>query len=191
VKGCMLLRTIEVIWMAEETTLGKVHVITGPGKGKTTAAFGLALRAAGHGVSVCIIQFMKTGETTGEVLAVGKVPGIEVHQFGTGRFIGPVGATDEDRACAGRALALASEVARKGRCGMLVLDEVNVAADIGLVRAEDVVDILKARRQGLEVVLTGRNAPEAFLDCADYVSVVDSRKHPFDQGTGARMGVEW
>jgi cob(I)alamin adenosyltransferase len=189
--GCMLLRTIEVNRMAEETTLGKVHVITGSGKGKTTAAFGLALRAAGHGVSVCIIQFMKTGETTGEVLAVGKVPGIEVHQFGTGRFIGPVGATDEDRACAGRALALASEVARKGSCGMLVLDEVNVAADIGLVRAEDVVDILKARRQGLEVVLTGRNAPGAFLDCADYVSVVDSRKHPFDQGTGARKGVEW
>jgi cob(I)alamin adenosyltransferase len=191
VTGCLLAGPAEVIWMAEETTLGKVHVITGPGKGKTTAAFGLALRAAGHGVSVCIIQFMKTGETTGEVLAVGKVPGIEVHQFGTGRFIGPAGATDEDRACAGRALALASEVARKGSCGMLVLDEVNVAADLGLVRAEEVVDILKARRQGLEVVLTGRNAPEAFLDCADYVSVVDSPKHPFKQGTGARKGVEW
>jgi len=177
--------------MSEPSALGKVHVITGPGKGKTTAAFGLALRAAGHGVRVCVIQFMKTGQTTGEVLAVSKVPGIEVHQFGTGRFANREQLTEDDRACAARALALARELVRTSRCGMLVLDEVNVAVDLDLVSADEVMDILKARGPGLEVVLTGRNAPEVFVECADYVSFVDSRKHPFDQGLGARKGVEW
>lgn len=177
--------------MSEPSSLGKVHVITGPGKGKTTAAFGLALRAAGHGVRVCIIQFMKTGQTTGEVLAASKVPGIEVHQFGTGRFADRERLTEDDRACAARALALARELTSTRKCGMLVLDEVNVAADLGLVSADEVMDILKARAECLEVVLTGRDAPEAFIEYADYVSFVDSRKHPFDRGLGARKGVEW
>jgi cob(I)alamin adenosyltransferase len=168
-----------------------VHVITGPGKGKTTAAFGLAMRAAGHGLRVCIIQFMKTGEVTGEVLAAKRLGGIEVAQFGTGRFVDERHVTDEDRKCALDALYRAKMVISGGQCDLLVLDEVNVAVSFGLVSAQGVLDMIKSRPREMEVVLTGRNAPQEFLDYADYVSVVESKKHPFASGVQARKGIEW
>mgnify|MGYP002399808138 CR=1 FL=1 len=178
--------------MTASLNLGKVHVITGPGKGKTTAAFGLALRAAGHGIKVCIVQFMKTGETTGEAISVKNVPGIELVQFGTGRFVDPKRVEPEDRECAGRALARAREVVEGRRCGLLVLDEVNVATAFGLVGSDEVLDLLEtARDAGIETVLTGRNAPLEFIEYADYVSVTDSWKHPFDSEGGPRKGIEW
>jgi cob(I)alamin adenosyltransferase len=171
--------------------LGKVHVITGPGKGKTTAAFGLALRAAGHGYRVCVIQFMKTGETTGELLAARHVEGIEVVQFGTGRFVKVGAPSDEDRRAALAAMAAARERLQGGACQMVVLDEVNVAASMGLVTPDEVLALLRSRRTGTEVVLTGRDAPEEFVKFADYVSVIEKAKHPFDKGAKARKGVEW
>lgn len=171
--------------------LGKVHVITGPGKGKTTAAFGLAMRAAGHGYRVCVVQFMKTGETTGELLAARRLGNVEVLQFGTGRFVRQGAPSEEDRAAAAAALSAVRERLAGGSCQMLVLDEVNVAVSMGLVRPEEVLTALRSRPPGTEVVLTGREAPQEFLDFADYVSVIESAKHPFDAGAGARKGVEW
>lgn len=177
--------------MPSAEALGKVHVITGPGKGKTTAAFGLALRAAGHGLRVAIVLFMKTGETTGEVIAARGVRGIEVAQFGTGRFVNPRNPSDEDRACARKALEYAREVLKGRRCDVLILDEINVAVSIGLVRSEDVLGLLRERPPGVEVVLTGRDAPQELIDQADYVSYIESRKHPYDNGLKARKGIEW
>ena len=177
--------------MPEKAMLGRVHVITGPGKGKTTAAFGLAMRAAGHGLRVCIIQFMKTGEVTGEVLAAEQLRNIRVAQFGTGRFVGSSEIAEEDRKSARKAIAHVRKQAIGGKCDLLVLDEVNVAAFFGLVTAQEVIDILEARAEGVEVVLTGRNAPDEFVEYADYVSHIDTVKHPFDQGVSARKGVEW
>lgn len=174
-----------------ERTLGKVHVVTGPGKGKTTAAFGLALRAAGHGLRVCIVQFMKSGMTTGEVLAVQRVPNIQVHQYGTGRFVDPKKLTQGDRRCAKEAMACVRELLEKGSCDVLIMDEVNLASSFGLLDSADVVAMLKSRKPGIEVVLTGRSAPKEFVDYADYVSYVDDRKHPFKEGGQAREGVEW
>lgn len=171
--------------------LGKVHVITGPGKGKTTSAFGLAMRAAGHGYRVCVVQFLKTGETTGEYVAAGRVGNIEVVQFGTGRFVRPGRMADDDIAAARAGLAEAASRLASGSCDMMILDEVNVAASIGLFRAEEVIDLLKVRPLGTEVVLTGRNAPKEFVEYADYVSVIESVKHPFESGSAARRGVEW
>lgn len=171
--------------------LGKVHVITGPGKGKTTAAFGLAMRAAGHGMRVCIIQFMKTGETTGEFIAAGRIDEIEVLQFGTGRFMQPGRPTEEDLTAARAALAAATNRLADGSCQMLVLDEVNVAVSSGLLSKDEVLGTLKARPKGVEVVMTGRDAPEEFMEYADYVSVIENRRHPFDTGSEARRGVEW
>lgn len=171
--------------------LGRVHVITGPGKGKTTAAFGLALRAAGHGLRVRIIQFMKTGEVTGEVLAVRKVRNIKVEQFGTGRFVDPKSPTEADRRAAADALERTREVLGKGDCDLLVLDEVNVVVSLGLISAGDVLRLIRDRNKDIEVVLTGRNAPIEFIEHADYVSIIESKKHPFDQGLEARKGVEW
>lgn len=177
--------------MAGPKQLGRVHVITGPGKGKTTAAFGLALRAAGHGIKVCIVQFMKTGETTGEVVAIRSVPGVELAQFGTGKFVDPKRPSADDIECARKAMEHTRKILAEGRCGLLVLDEANMAASFGLVMPDEVVRLLESRGEGVEVILTGRNAPVEFIDYADYVSVIDSWKHPFDEGAKPRKGIEW
>lgn len=171
--------------------LGKVHVLTGPGKGKTTAAFGLAMRAAGHGLKVCIIQFMKAGETTGEVISARRGSGIDVLQFGTGRFMDSKNVSAEDRQRAREGFERAKAALSEGRYHMVVLDEINTAVSFGLLSVDEVIDALKSRKKGVEVVLTGRDAPPAFVELADYVSVVESRKHPFEEGTRARKGVEW
>jgi len=166
-------------------------VITGPGKGKTTAAFGLAMRAAGHGLKVCIVQFMKTGEITGEVIAAEQFKKIRVAQFGTGRFIGGNTVTDEDIRSAKKALKHAFGQATKGKCDLLIMDEVNVAVFFGLIAPKDVIDVLESRSEGVEVVLTGRNAPDEFIQYADYVSFIDTIKHPFEKGETGRKGIEW
>lgn len=177
--------------MSASEGLGKVHVITGPGKGKTTAAFGLAMRAAGHGLKVCVIQFMKTGETTGEVMAAKGVRGIEVQQFGTGKFVDLRKPSAEDRRLAREALQYARAKLESGDCQMVVLDEVSTAVSYGLISKSDVLEAMKSRREGVEVVLTGRDAPLEIIEYADYVSVIDSWKHPFDEGVSARKGIEW
>jgi len=171
--------------------LGRVHLLTGPGKGKTTGAFGLALRAAGHGLRVCIIQFMKTGMTTGESVAVRRIREIQVHQFGTGRFVDPKKITDGDRRSASDAFALMKSHLSEPECDLLILDEINLAVSFKLIDPDEVLDALRSRRPGIEVVLTGRNAPQEFIDYADYVSYVDDRKHPFREGLKAREGIEW
>lgn len=170
---------------------GKVHVITGPGKGKTTAAFGLALRAAGHGYRTCIIQFMKAGEATGELLFTRDVGEIEVVRFGTGRFVDPARLAEEDRRAARSAIAEAKDWFAEGECELVVLDEVNTAVSFGLISAEEVLEVLRSRPKGVEVVLTGRDAPPEFVEYADYVSVIEDIKHPFDSGAGPRKGVEY
>lgn len=170
---------------------GKVHVITGPGKGKTTAAFGMALRAAGHGLRVCIVQFLKTGMTTGEVVAVRRIREIQVHQFGTGRFVDPKNPSEEDRRLAGEALAFAKHQLEKRACDMLILDEVNTALSFGLIDKAMLEDLIASRGEGVELVLTGRNADDSVIALADYVSFVENRKHPFKEGLRARLGIEY
>ena len=177
--------------MAAGADLGRVHVITGPGKGKTTAAFGLALRAVGHGLRVSVVQFMKTGETTGEVIAAEQLKKVRVAQFGTGQFVGAGSISEKDRKSAAKGVEYARKQATGGKCDLLVLDEVNVAVFFGLVTAKEVIDLLEERTDGMEVVLTGRNAPEEFIQYADYVSHIDTDKHPYDQGVPARKGIEW
>lgn len=177
--------------MSPEKGLGRVHVITGEGRGKTTAAFGLAMRVAGHDMKACIVQMMKSGETTGEVLAAKRLGNIEVAQFGTGSFVSRDKVSAEDRQQAHDALSFASNVVQKGVCSLLVLDEVNLAVSFGLISADEVMKILRSRPDGIEILLTGREAPREFLEYADYVSVIENRKHPFDEGLEARKGIEW
>jgi cob(I)alamin adenosyltransferase len=177
--------------MAVDASLGRVHVITGPGKGKTTAAFGLAMRAAGHGLKVSVVQFMKTGETTGEVVAAEQLKNVRVAQFGTGQFVGAGSVSENDRKSAAKAVDYARKQATSGKCDLLVLDEVNVAVFFGLVTVKEIIDILEERTDGVEAVLTGRNAPEEFIQYADYVSYIDTVKHPYDEGASARKGIEW
>ena len=173
-----------------ENELGLLHVYTGEGKGKTTAALGLALRAWGHDLRVCVIQFMKKGEDYGEVLALRKM-GIEVFQFGSGKLIAKGHHCQDDLDCADRALDLSRSILSSGEFDVVILDEVNVAMSFGLIRCCDVLEVLRARSSGVEVICTGRNAPDELMKEADLVTVMTLEKHPYDEGLSARKGIEY
>ena len=161
---------------------GFVYVYTGDGQGKTTAALGLALRAAGHGKPVAVIQFLKKGDY-GEA----KHPLLHVEQYGRGDFV--VEPTGLDRALAEQALQ-AAEQALKQRPFLLVLDEVNVAVSLGLITIEEVIRLLE-KRGPTHVVLTGRHAPQAFIELADIATRMEKIKHRYDEGGEARKGLEY
>lgn len=172
------------------TDLGLMQVYTGEGKGKTTAAFGLALRAWGRGLRVCIIQFMKVGEDYGEVMAARKLSGLDLFQFGREKFVRKGKHEPEDERRAREALSKAKDVLTSGRYDLVILDEVNVATDFGLIAAEEVLRTVRSRGE-VEVVLTGRGAPQEFLDEADLVTEMKVIKHPYDSGVEARPGIEY
>lgn len=174
----------------ESNGLGLLQVYTGEGKGKTTAALGLALRAWGHGLRVGVVQFMKRGEDYGEVLALRRM-GIEVFQFGSGKLIAKGKHCQDDLDCAKRALDLSRSLLRSGEFDLLILDEVNVALYFGLIDIGEVLGALRQRDSGVEVVCTGRNAPEELKREADLVTVMTVEKHPYDEGLEARKGIEY
>lgn len=170
-----------------------VHVYCGEGKGKTTAAMGLAVRAAGREKKVLITRFLKTDQS-GEVKPLSQIPGITVtpceKSFG---FYFQM-TDDEKKEAAIYYDALWKETAKKAvdlGFDLLVLDEVMAAMSFGFVKEEEVKAFLRERPPGLEVVLTGRDPSEAILDLADYVSELHKVKHPYDKGIRAREGVEY
>jgi cob(I)alamin adenosyltransferase len=168
-----------------------MHVYTGTGKGKSSAAFGLALRAWGHGLRVCIVQWIKSTEYSGEFKATSSLRGVVLKQFGAGRFFGKKGPSPEDIALAGEGLDFAAEALSSGEYDLVILDELNVAADLNLVDVQKALQALKGRAEGVEVVVTGRNAPKEFLDMADYITDFKAIKHPYESGVQARKGVEY
>ncbi|RLF15247.1 MAG: cob(I)yrinic acid a,c-diamide adenosyltransferase [Thermoprotei archaeon] len=170
--------------------LGLVHIKTGDGPGKTTSAFGLALRAAGRGYRVYIVQFMKKGEY-GELKAIKYVPNIEVEQFGREEFVDRERPEEEDVKLAQEALRRAEEVAMSGRYDLVILDEVNVAMDYGLIKVEDVLKLIRNKPSHVELVLTGRGAPEQVCEIADYVTEFKEIKHPWRRGISGRRGIEF
>lgn len=173
-----------------ENELGLLQIYTGEGKGKTTAALGLALRAWGHGLRICVIQFMKRGEDYGEVKALRRL-GVEVFQFGSGKLIVKGKHCQDDLDCASRALELSRSILASGEYDVVILDEVNVAVSFDLVRCQDVLEALRGRDSGVEVICTGRNAPEELKKEADLVTVMTLEKHPYDEGLNARKGIEY
>ena len=168
---------------------GYIQVYTGDGKGKTTAALGLALRAAGAGLKVFVAQFLKLGDYS-EIAALKRMADlITVEQFGLGRFIR--GAPEpEDIAAARRGLARVQEVFAAGRHAVVILDEANVAAACGLFSPVDLLDLISVRPEGVEVVLTGRNAAAEILARADLVTEMKALKHYYQAGVAARVGIE-
>ncbi|MGE5592781.1 MAG: cob(I)yrinic acid a,c-diamide adenosyltransferase [Betaproteobacteria bacterium] len=190
---------------------GLVQVYTGDGKGKTTAALGLALRAAGHRFRVVVIQFAKGASYTGELFAVERLyPEVRLFQFGrdcrktsairqglaacegcSECFLREGELTDEDRELAREGLAMARDVASRGLADILVLDEVSIAIRFGLVPLEEVLKLIDTRNPRVELVLTGRGMPEEVLDRADLVTEMRQVKHPFEKGVGARRGIEF
>ena len=170
---------------------GLIQVYTGNGKGKTTAALGQALRACGHGLRVLMIQFMKGSTDYGEVRIAGEVPGFKLIQSGLATFVKRLAPSDEDLRLAAEGMALASKAVDDAAWDLLILDEINVAVDYGLVKAEDVLRLVERRPPGMEIILTGRYAPAEFLEIADLVTEMKEVKHHYAAGKGMREGIEY
>jgi cob(I)alamin adenosyltransferase len=185
------MRSIETggAMQTKQLEMGYVQVYTGDGKGKTTAALGLALRASGHGMHTYIGQFLK-GQQYGELDALRDHPCITIEQYGDPRCIRHEEITPELVAQARRGLERAQEAMLSGKYEIVVLDEVNVAIWFGLLAVEEVLAILDQRPERVEVILTGRRAPQELIDRADLVTEVREVKHYYTQGVVAREGVE-
>ena len=168
---------------------GFVQVYTGDGKGKTTAALGLALRAAGAGLRIYFGQFIKNADYS-EIKALARFADcITVRQFGRGCFLLTEPAP-EDRAAARRALDAIGLALVSGDYDLVIADEANVAVALGLIEPDDLVALIDLRPEQVELVLTGRSAPDAVLTRADLVTEMRCVRHYYDRGVLARPGIE-
>ncbi len=168
---------------------GYVQVYTGDGKGKTAAALGLAVRAAGAGMRVYIAQFMKNDRYS-EIRALQRLSDrITIEQFGTGRFVrGQPEPMDLEAARQG--LAAARQAMESGEYDIIVLDEANVACSIGIIPEQNLLDMISKKPEGVELVFTGRGGPPGVLANADLITEMKSVHHYFEKGVGARTGIE-
>ncbi len=169
---------------------GLVQVYYGNGKGKTTAALGQALRAAGRDKRVLIVQFMKKWDY-GELHSVEKIPRITIKTFGTKEFVYKGKAKQIDYQEAEKAFAEGVQGARSNQYDMIIFDELNVAVDFGLLPLKKVLDFLEQRPEEVEIIITGRNAPQEIIDRADLVTEMREIKHPYQKGIQARVGIEY
>jgi cob(I)alamin adenosyltransferase len=170
----------------------RILIFTGDGKGKTTAAMGMALRAAGHGLAVLVVQFVKSNPHSGEATAMRAVPGVEWFQCGRG-FIPRRGeaAREEHAAAARAAFAVADDALQTGRYGVVVLDEICVAVAAGLLDESVVAEGIRHAAAGTVVVLTGRGATPGLLELADTVTEMRVVRHGYQAGIAAQVGVEY
>ncbi len=170
---------------------GLVQVYTGNGKGKTSAAFGLALRAIGRGLKVYIIQFIKGGFDYGELYVIDRLPNLTLKAFGQGKFITEFPPSSKDKEIAKETLQLAKEVVQSGEYDIVILDEINVALSLHLIKTEEVIELIKNKPKHVELVLTGRYAPKEIIEIADLVTEMKEIKHPFQKGIPPRKGIEY
>ncbi len=170
---------------------GMVQVYTGDGKGKTTAALGLALRAVGRGFKVCVVQFIKGGGAYGEHLAARQLePLLTIYQTGRDGWIFRDKLEDEDIRIAQEALELARQAMNSGDYDLVILDEINGAVWFGLLSVEDLLDVIASKPPHVELVLTGRSADRRVIEAADLVTEMREVKHYYQQGVDARIGIE-
>ena len=171
---------------------GLIQIYTGDGKGKTTAALGLALRAAGHGLRVVMIQFLKGVRETGELkMARSLSANFVIKPMGRNGFVDRVKPSADDVSLAQTALKEAHRTLDKKVCDLLILDEVNVAVSLGLIDEDAVLALMDDKPHDMELILTGRNAPASFMERAHLVTTMECTKHYFDQGETARVGIEF
>jgi len=166
-----------------------VQVYTGNGKGKTTAAIGLAVRAAGHGMKTYIGQFMK-GQLYGELTALKNHPFITIEQYGDTKCIRKEDVTQTHIVQARQGLDRATAAMLSGQYDILVMDEINVTVWFGLLSTKEVIDVLNKRPENMEIIMTGRNAPKELIEAADLVTEMKEVKHYYTQGILARNGIE-
>ena len=173
---------------------GLVIVYTGNGKGKTTAALGLCIRAVGYDEKVCIVQFIKGSWKYGELDGIKRLaPNVELHQKGLG-FVGIIDDKldrSEHVKAAHQALTFAKEKILSGKYDIVILDEINVAVSLGLIDVKDVLDVIDSKPELLDLVLTGRNARQEVIDRADLVTEMREVKHPYQKGIMAQKGIDF
>jgi cob(I)alamin adenosyltransferase len=168
-----------------------IQIYTGDGKGKTTAALGQALRALGHGHKVFMIQFLK-GRTYGELITCKNcLPDFSIVMYGRDDFVKKGAPEEIDVRMARQGFELARKVAAEGKHQMLILDEINIAVDYGLISLSELLDFLDSCPRDMEVVCTGRYAPPELIEKADLVSEVKEIKHHYQRGVGMRKGIEY
>jgi cob(I)alamin adenosyltransferase len=193
--------------MSRKKRRGLVHVYTGDGKGKTTVAVGLALRAVGHGMSVYMIQFLKGGRHVGEIIAADdSLPNFKIKQFGKpcpysqemkkgnmecGNCKDCFLSRKEEKEKVSEAMDLAEKIVKSGKYDVVILDEINNTVNRKLVSNTRVIKLIKTRKPSVEVVLTGRNATREIMELGDYVTVMKKIKHPFTKGIRVRFGVDY
>lgn len=171
-----------------KSQLGKIHVYTGNGKGKTTAAFGLALRAIGAGYKVYIIQFLK-GQDYSELKSLRRLNGLTFKRFGQKSFIIKF-PKSADIVQAKRGLAWAKKILKSKKFEVVILDEIFLAVWFKMLKVSDLVSLIKNKPKNVELILTGRKANREVIKLADYVTEMKEVKHPFRQGLKARRGIE-
>ncbi|MGB5217726.1 MAG: cob(I)yrinic acid a,c-diamide adenosyltransferase [Smithella sp.] len=176
---------------AGQKNKGLVIVITGNGKGKTTAAFGQALRAIGQGYKVFVLQFMK-GRKYGEFIAAETyLPNLTIQMSGLNSFVMRDNPAAIDIELAQKGLEAARKAIESDKYDMVILDEINVALDFKLIKLKDVVEMIKTKPAGLDLILTGRYAPQEIINLADTVSEVNEVKHHYNAGIKDRAGIEY
>lgn len=176
------------------SNLGLIEVYTGDGKGKTTAALGLALRACGHGYRVIILQFMKDDPTYGELVSFSHVPGLKIIPVGRNDFVNLTDPEKIDKDLAAAGWKKAQEAIQSGEYEIVILDEINIAAACKLLDARELAKFMsetkKNQKNCPEIVLTGRYAPQEFLDIADLITEMKNIRHPYEQGIEIREGID-
>ncbi len=170
---------------------GQIQVYTGDGKGKTTASLGLALRAVGRGLKVCMVQFIKGSVPYGEHFASERLaPLLTIHQTGRDNWIFRDKLDPRDISIARETLELSHHVLTCGEYDLIILDEINGAAWFGLITVEDILQMMAVKPPHVELVLTGRNADTRVIEAADLVTEMREIKHYFSNGVQARIGIE-
>jgi cob(I)alamin adenosyltransferase len=173
---------------------GLVIVFTGDGKGKTSAALGVALRASGHGMRVSIVHFIKSPDVSGEERAAARLkPELEILALGRG-FVNMGNSTvlfEEHRRAVGQAFDAASQRVRSGYWDIVVLDEINVAVSLGLIDVGPVIDLVRAKPAHQHLILTGRDVHPDLVEIADLVTEMRDIKHPYGAGIAAQQGIDY
>jgi cob(I)alamin adenosyltransferase len=174
--------------MMKKNNRGLIHIYTGNGKGKTTAAIGLAVRATGRNLKVAFIQFIK-GVQSGERIFMDKYKAFDIVQISVGNYRSK--SQEQLRSEAQDTLSYAEKVITGDEYDMVVLDEICVALSEELISVQQVLDLLDKRPQRLELILTGRNAPQELIERADLVTEMHMIKHPYNEGIAGRLGIEY
>jgi cob(I)alamin adenosyltransferase len=173
---------------------GLTIVYTGKGKGKTTAALGIALRATGYKKKICMIQFIKGSWHYGEMESSKRLePEFEMVAIGKG-FVGIIddkSPKEDHQKIAKEAIRISNEKIQSGKYDIVILDEINYAVNLNLISLDDVLDLIKSKPENVDLVLTGNYAKEEVIEAADLVTEMKEIKHPFQKGIKAKEGIDF